>query len=198
MRENFWRLTVLFVGLSAPSLMFADGVSRCDLSPDNLVQNCGFETGDFSYWDLTGDTSTTFVSDSSLARPKSGDYFAALGSVGTDAILSQTISTEAGAEYNFSFWLASDGGTPNDFTAWWDGTAVFSESDIPWQPYILESFTVTATSSLTTIEFDASNTPGYLRLDDVNVVAAEPNLGFLGSLLLGLSLIGLRRFYRAV
>ena len=124
------------------------------------------------------------------AAANSGDYYAALGAVGSDNIMQQTIATTAGQTYDFSFYLNSDGGTTNDFTAMFDGATVFSQSNIPTQPYTLYTFAVTASTGSTVIEFDSRDDPGYLHLDDVSVVAStatpEPS-SLIGSfLLLGL------------
>ena len=39
---------------------------NCDLVADNLVTNCGFETGDFTGWTQSGNTGFTGVSSFSL------------------------------------------------------------------------------------------------------------------------------------
>ena len=61
--------------------------------------------------------------------PYAGNYFAALGEVGSLAYLSQTLPTRAGQPYLLSFWLqCSDLGsgttTPNQFIAQWNGSTL--------------------------------------------------------------------------
>lgn len=118
----------------------------CQGVAGNLVANCGFETGDFSGWTLSGNTGFTGVS---TGYAFSGNFGAALGPIGSDGFLSQTLwgnsltfayrqdpsywgldsvsltpfgSCGAGCEIFFlDFWLSSPGGTPNDFTVLWNG-----------------------------------------------------------------------------
>ncbi len=154
-----------------------------------LVVNGGFETGDFTGWTLAGNVDgNTLVTTAGLDNwlPHSGTYFAALGALGSDNYLSQVITTTAGQSYTFSFYLGSDGGTPNDFTALWNGTAILSLSDTPATPgynpggppaaaYAFYSFTEVATGASTTIQFNSRNDPSYWAFDDVSVTAVpEP------------------------
>jgi hypothetical protein len=142
-------------------------------SGTELVTNGGFETGNFSGWTLAGNTSGTAVS-TNPAQAQSGSDAALLGPFGSDGTLSQTLSTVAGAQYTFSWWLASDPGTPNDFSVSWDGHQLVSETNIPAQPYVQSSYTVTATSNVTTIQFSFRDDALFLHLDDVSVQAVAP------------------------
>jgi hypothetical protein len=182
--------SILAVLLGLSSVLSA-GASICDAIPGNIVTNCGFETGDFTGWTVVDGSDETFVEGSSFdTGPNSGNFFAALGAVGSDGSVSQTLTTVPGQTYNFSFWLASDGGLPNDFTAQWNGTGLISLLDTPATAYTLYSFTETAVSSSTTITFLERNDPSWWGLDDVSVVAtaATPEPGTLSGscLLLGL------------
>ena len=153
---------------AALSLMMGGSV----LAGPNLVMNPGFETGDFTDWTLSGNTGFMSVDTASGGTyvPHSGNYFALLGPVGSLGYLSQDIATMAGQTYTFSWWLASDGNTPNEFTASWNGTTISDQTDIPTQSYQLYSFTEVATGSTTTISLGARNDPGYLSLDDISVM----------------------------
>jgi hypothetical protein len=121
----------------------------CQSVSGNLIANCGFETGDFTGWTLTGNTGFTSVS---TGYAWSGTYGAQLGPVGSDGFLSQSffgntitfqyrqdpaywgldsvvvtpfVTCGVGCEtYAVSFWLENDGGTPNDFTVIWNGVDV--------------------------------------------------------------------------
>jgi hypothetical protein len=123
----------------------------CQGVAGNLVANCGFETGDFTGWSLTGNTGFTGVS-SSAPYVFSGTYGAQLGPIGSDGFLTQNLwgnsftfayrqdpaywgldsvvvqpflSCGVGCElYYASFYLYNDGGTPNDFTVLWNGADV--------------------------------------------------------------------------
>ncbi len=184
-------LVLTLVGFTAT---FAAGASLCDGIAGNIVTNCGFETGDFTGWTLADPTDETFVAGPtfSMVGVNSGNFFAALGAVGSDGSLSQTLSTVPGQTYDFGFWLASDGFLENDFTAMWGATTVLSLTDIPATPYTFFSFSETAAAASTTITFLERNDAGFLGLDDVSVVgpsstAAAPEPGTFGScLLLGL------------
>jgi uncharacterized repeat protein (TIGR01451 family) len=141
-------------------------------STPNLVANGGFETGNFSGWTQGGNTGSTFV-DTNPADAHSGNDSAALGPVGSDGTLSQNVATVAGQEYVFSFWLESDGGTPNDFSASVNGTTVFSVTNDPAHGYVQHTFIFVATGASTPIQFAFRNDPGFWHLDDVRVGVAS-------------------------
>jgi hypothetical protein len=165
------------------------------LADTNLVANPGFETGDFTGWTLAGETRPdhSFVSSSASYPgwdewlPHNGNSFAALGAIGSDLSLSQTFATTPGQSYTFSFYLGSDGETPNQLTARWNGSVILSRTDEPETPghdlvhgpataaYVVYSFTEVATGPTTTIEFDAHNHRGWWALDDIAVTLPEPS-----------------------
>jgi hypothetical protein len=172
----------------------------------NLLTNGSFQNGDFSGWTTGGNFGDTFVEPGPFSwypGDQDGDgYWAALGPVGADGTLSQTFATTAGAHYTFSFWFASNGDNPSDFSASWDGTSVLSltnpNTGIPWT---LFSFTETGTGS-DTIQFSFADNPAYMALDNVSVSQSGSTTPEPSSLLLlgsGLLTVGgvIRRKFRA-
>ena len=135
----------------------------------NVVTNGDFATGDFSGWTLGGNNTGPQVYVNSQAE--SGQYAAALGSVGSDGTLSQTLQTTAGQQYSLTFWLANNGSGPDDFTAKWNGATVLALTNAPAQGYTEYTFTVTATGSTSTLEFDARQDPSHWNLDNISVTA---------------------------
>jgi len=164
--------------------------SACDSIVGNLVANCGFEQGGIPTpsWSGTG----AIVADASLGPPHTGDFAAFFGSGGSVGSISQTIATTPGATYNFDFYYSSDGGTPNEFQAYFDGNLLFDSVNDPAHGYQLLHFLAAATGASTIITFAGRNDPSYQTLDDVSVTAAttevpEPaTLALLGAALLGL------------
>ena len=142
MRE--W-LAVLSVGAMAS---LATGAAKAD-----MVVNGGFETGNFAGWSLSGDTDDAYV----LSFPvHGGSYAAALSNDGDDGALSQMIgSLVVGQRYQLSYWLYSDGYTPDAFSVSLGSMVDYSQTDIGYQPYTeyLFSFTATSTSADLTFGF---------------------------------------------
>ena len=153
----------------------------------SLVQNGGFETGDFTDWVLVGGTivggylydgveNASFVSPNDGASyVHSGNYAAVLGESGQSATLSQSVPTVPGENYLLSFWLIdptslttqifevnwSTNGT--DFSALYGST---NPQDFSWTNL---TFVVTATGTSSTLQFAAENDQDYFGLDDVSL-----------------------------
>ena len=125
--------------------------SICDSMPGNVIVNCGFETGDFTGWTQGGNT--TFMGVTPLAPyVNSGSFGAQLGPIGSDGTLSQSFLgntltfsfrqdpafwglddvsaidlASCGGYCNLwlvGFYLYNDGGTPNDFSVFWNGVNI--------------------------------------------------------------------------
>lgn len=196
---NLLVLVCAFAAISLPA--GASSLSPCDSVAGNLVSNCGFETGDFTGWNGGGNNqyySTPPGSFSAFAGANSGGYYAVFGPVGSDGTLSQTLSTTAGTDYTFAFYLAAEGDDPSDFSAYWDGGEALVSLTDPntGAAYSLFSFTVTGTGS-DTIQFNFRDDPAYLALDDISVSpeasdVPEPGTWGLLALGLGVALLGRR------
>jgi len=153
----------------------------------NLLTNGSFETGSFSGWTTGGNFEDTEVVSGAFydySGAQQGNFYAVLGPVGTDGTLSQTFSDQAGAQYTFSFYFASVGDDPSDFSAKWDGTTVYSATDPDTGAnYTLFSFTETGTGT-DSISFSFRDDPAYLALDNVSVTETTTTVPEPGSMML--------------
>jgi hypothetical protein len=141
-----------------------------------LVQNGGFETGDFTDWTLIEDASESLVSTNAIAV-HSGTYGVELGEAGDLAYLSQTIPTIPGSSYVISLWLDSpDGLMTNEFLISWGGDTLFDHTNLPAFGWTNLQFTVLATQTNTVLEIGSRDDQSYLGLDDVSVTAGPPVL----------------------
>ncbi len=163
-------------------------VSHAAAPGANLVVNGGFETGDFSGWTITGDTSndTTVAvigtgTDQGFGdAPNHGLNEALIGGVGSDMTLSQTVATTAGEHYTVDFWLSNDNigdssSNTLDFTASWNGTTLTSFTTDPGGAYTEYQFDVVGAANQSTLEFSAQNDNDFFNLDDVSVLQGAPN-----------------------
>jgi subtilase family serine protease len=136
------------------------------------LQNGGFETGDFSGWNLSGSSS---IVSTNAGYFHSGQYGARLRQYPSAGSLSQTLATSPGQKYLLSFWLANPtnaiGATPNTFSAQWNGSTIYSRNNIPFSGWTNLNFTVTASNANTLLKFTFTDHPYYLALDDVNLTA---------------------------
>ncbi len=145
-----------------------------------LVQDGGFEAGDFAYWNLSGpDAAANNFVDNGTAfgsplTPYAGNYFADLGQSNSLAYLSQTLPTRAGQPYLLSFWLQcadlGAGTTPNQFLAQWNGTNVLNDVNVGVFGWAKMQYVVVAAGASTVLQFSFLNTPGVFGLDEVSVV----------------------------
>lgn len=150
----------------------------------NLVFNGGFESGDFTGWILSGNPIPGVVDTSS---PHSGTYAANLFAAGTPGYMEQMLTTTPGTTYQLTYFLESDGGVPNLFSAQIAGATLFNATDIPSQAYTEYFFSFPAVSNSTDLKFGFRDDPGSLHLDDVSVTAT-PEPGSLYLLVLAIAL----------
>ncbi len=144
-----------------------------------LVENGGFETGDFTGWDLFGgDPPDNFVTNfENGIYPYAGDYFAVLGATNV-TYLSQTLTTIAGQPYLLSLWLNSpDGLSPNAFQVSWNGTTLLSQSNLPASSgWTNLQFKVSAAATNTVLQFGFLDAPSFLGLDEISVYPVQPDI----------------------
>jgi len=141
-----------------------------------LVVSGSFETGDFTGWTPSGDTSYTFVDNDSQSgiAPYYGSYLAVLGTTGFLGYLTQTLATTVGTSYLLSFMLDSpDGQSPSEFLVSWDGNILFDQTDLPAIGWTNLQFVVTATGTSTVLQFGFRDDATYLGLDDIRVVPSQ-------------------------
>jgi hypothetical protein len=161
-----------------------------------LVANGGFETGDFSGWDLGGNTSFREVLSGAA---HSGNFGASFGAPDSATVLAQTsIPTVPGASYSISFWLhnlGDPGGTNHNlFTVSWGSTLLNSLTDVAhFDSYTQFTYSVTADSASTPLTFSFRNDASFWNFDDVSVTQTSSGVPDRGTtvLLLGTGLIGL-------
>jgi hypothetical protein len=152
----------------------------------SIVQNGGFETGDFTGWTLVGDTIVETIlgdfvynivaTDADFpGLVHSGNFGAFLGQGGYAATLSQTLPTTPGQLYLVSCWLDNPkAGSVQQFSASWAGTNFASLTNPPAFTWTNFLFVTTATDTNTLLQFAAENDPNYFGFDDVSVTPVPP------------------------
>ena len=138
------------------------------LSPP-LLDNGGFELGNFTGWTLGGNTNNVTV-QSDPADVHSGSFGARLAPSGSLGYLSQSIATTPGSPYNFSFWINSASGSgSNELTALWNGGLIFDQAGFTTSGWSNLQFTVMATNASSSIAIGARDDAGFMALDDVSL-----------------------------
>ena len=156
---------------------------------DVIVQNGGFETGNFTGWTLNandGGSPYNFVASTASGigiSPHLGTYFAALGEVGTPlADLSQALPTSAGQKYLLSLWFynpvaGNSRRAPNEFSVSWNGSTLYDQKNVAQTSWMNMQYLVSATGSSTVLQIGGRDDTSYLGLDDVSVVPVfEPSI----------------------
>ena len=143
-----------------------------------LVQNGGFEAGNFTGWTQSGNTAYTTVISGNSSFVHSGAYGVEAGPASSLGYLSQTLPTSSGQKYLLSLWMNSPNVagtmTPNEFSVSWNGSIIYDKTNIGKIGWTNLQFTVTATSSSTALQIGLRDDPYYLGLDDVSVTPIYP------------------------
>jgi hypothetical protein len=178
------------------SLLTLAVASIAPLSAGSIVNNGGFETGDFTGWTQIGNTSFDGVTCPGLGAVPEGSCEAFFGPVGSDGGIQQTLATTSGLQYLITFQFEPDGGTPSDFSATFDGSSLVSLTNPASSGFQFFSFIRTATSNSTVLAFNFRDDPGFLNLDAVTASSVpEPvSAALLG---IGLGTLALARRRRA-
>ena len=144
-----------------------------------LIDNGGFETGDFTSWSLAGNgvigntSYNTVASNPSFVH--SGTYGAFLGDVAL-ATLSQSFRTVPGQTYLLSGWFNNlQAGAEQQFLINWNTNAaltnqLFFITNPPVLPWTNFTYVVKASGTNATLQFGAENVPNGFALDDVRVI----------------------------
>lgn len=175
------------------------GPSICGAVSGNLIQNCGFETGDFTNWVTHPAASGSLFY---VGGPgNSGSFNAWFGATGTQVDqISQGVPTIPGHLYELDYYYTSDGDTPNQgFSGYFNGSfhLLSGGTDIPATDWTPSDFTFVATTNSTGIIFGALDVPGFIGIDDVVLKDVTPvpepfTLGMFGAGLAGAA--AMRRF----
>jgi hypothetical protein len=180
--------------------------STCDANTQNQVQNCGFETGSFAGWMVSG--SAAVIGQTNLygvdaLDPNTGTYAAYFGTQGatlgthlaTDSLsITQAIALTESLTYQLSFSLAQDtptsSGYTNYFSVQWDGATIMQQTLSTAQGYTLYSYTVTGSASGgNTLSFLSQNDSGFWDLDDISLIEL-PEPSSLAAFGVGLAALG--------
>jgi hypothetical protein len=142
------------------------------LTVQPIVQNGDFETGDFTYWLLNSDPTYSFVDWLYLSPDYvyTGFYGAALTQNGSTGTLSQSVVVNSNQPYLLSFWLSVPvASSNNQFTVAWNGTNLFSQSNLGAFGWVNFQFLVSSPVNTNLLQFAFRSDTGYFALDNISM-----------------------------
>jgi hypothetical protein len=144
-------------------------------NPGVGVFNGGFEEGAFTDWTVNATGLVAVVGSNSAyygAYVHSGTYGAYLSQPGQLGYLSQSAATLPGQPCLISFWLNNPvGGAPNEFQVWWNGSALFDQTNLPAFGWTNIQLAAWAASTQTALKFGFRQDVDAFGLDDIGVMA---------------------------
>ena len=192
-RSTMWKQMARSCLVLAACLSFARPASA------GIVVNGDFETGTFAGWTQSGDTKFTGVGNAATLAARGGSVhsgdFAAFFGPPTLGFIMQSLPTTPGTTFVLDFWLAHPFTDPGQGVEWLlrvGGDTLLDSHDTPSFDYKeFNTFTFTATSASTDLQFGFAEPAGFFFLDDVSANVPEPGscilLGVGAAMLFGYS-----------
>jgi hypothetical protein len=175
-------------------------LSSSALAGVNLVTNPGFEDGfnnveqPDGWWNVSNNNTVAGAAPAPCPNvtiicnipPHSGDFSLGMGQFGPTASLTfanggngyvfQDLVTSIGARYTINFYLSNRSFDNLDtFDAYFGNINLLHLVNPGNFNWTLKSYTVSATSLLSRLEFDARNDNNYFSIDDISVFLAGPD-----------------------